>query len=248
MNWADPQTLAPVYEIPKLDGKGMTKRISIDRAAEMGLIPRVTGVVEDMLGKGYPLMQYLKRKATLAARDNDQYPEETDTEYIDRIDKLADTDARRARRRGSEVHRLVSTFLTTDEPPEDKAARLIGSRIIHLLRTLKAEEVMSEQPLTREGLCGSPDILIMSPRKHILDIKVTDADVTRVYRDHAYQMGGYMELSDAVSATVLYCNPWTGEVNPLEADRRYRAAFVHIWDAWREENYWARRILAARGF
>jgi len=250
MNWADPDTLAPVYELPRMDGKGYTNRISLDRAAEMGLLPRVSGVVEDVLGKSYSLQQYLLKRAVLSAEGLPRRGGEPDEAYVPRVLRDAGEGARKASQRGSQVHKLVREFLETDVPPEDKAARKIGEGVLGWLRRRGASEVISEQPVRAGGrlLCGTPDILVLSPLKIVVDLKVTEAAVTSPYRDHCFQVGGYMSLADTPEGFVMYCDPWTGAVNCQKIPARFREGFDALYGAWLADSDWIARTRSQRCF
>jgi hypothetical protein len=267
MDWADAFTLEPVYEIPKLDGKGMTKRIPPSRARDLDLVPRVTGIIHAMLGEGVGLRKYKEKNLIDAASGNMQAMDERDADYMERILSLAYVDAKDARDRGRAVHAAIDLFLRGGAADGEPAAAEAIIELTQFLETVKPATVEPEKTLGGLGLglgfAGTPDIVLTNADLAatlslcdrtpylegegtvVIDLKTTNLRTfKRPYREWRYQFGGYHRLLQLGAGTTLFVqwlvDPHTGESKWLCYDDvdRWRSAFDGIWQAWRMENEW----------
>jgi hypothetical protein len=266
MYWADAITLEPVYEIPKMDGKGMTKRIPPHRAKDNDLLPRVTGIIGDMLGEGYGLRKYKEKNLIAAASGNMQAMDERDADYEERILTLAHIDASDARDRGRAVHAAIETFLRGGATDGEPAAAEAIIELTQFLEGSKPTTIEPEKTLggASLGFAGTPDIVltgadlsatlmqcgrspyIAGEGTVIIDLKTTNLrSFKRPYREWRYQFGGYHHLLKLGEGTTFFVqwlvDPFTGESRwDLYDDvNRWRRAFDGIWNAWRNENEWS---------
>jgi len=214
VDWADGYTLEPVSRIPTVDGKGTTDRILTSRAKELGLIPRVTGIIHDMLGDSYSLRQYFQRTAILAAEKTGREDGDADDDYVDRVLGYASQHAKQARNRGRQIHTDVHEFLTNGTIRPDPVSSMACKEISELLDFTMAEGISSEQRLgsMQAGYCGQPDLYVEKLHAQclerftgelwldgyvrvIFDLKTTDLSThKKSYREWLYQFGGYAEL------------------------------------------------------
>ena len=265
MYWADAITLEPVYEIPTKDGKGMTNRIPPSRARDQDLLPRVTGIIHDMLGEGAGLRKYKERKLIDAASGNLQASDERDAEYEKRILSLAYEDAKDARERGKVVHAAIDTFLRGGADDGEPAAAEAIIELTQFLEGAKPASIEPEHTLGSAslGFAGTPDIVltgvdlaavllqcdrspyIAGEGTVIIDLKTTNLSTyKRPYREWRYQFGGYHHLLKLGEGTTFFVqwlvDPWTGESKWILYDDvdRWRKAFDGIWNAWRSEHEW----------
>jgi hypothetical protein len=264
MYWADTETLEPVFEIPTKDGKGMTNRIPPHRAKDMDLIPRVTGIIGDMLGEGFGLRRYKENLLIHTASGNVQGNDEHDEDYVSRILEEAYSGAKEARDRGKEVHASIDAFLRGEAVVDDPAASEAIAELTQFLETVDAKDIVAERTLGgyEAGYSGTPDIAIGSANLGdvlsycgrspylegqgtvIVDLKTTNLrKFKKPYREWRYQFGGYDRLLDG-SGTRLFVSwvvdPFTAESKWICYDDvdRWRSAFDGIWNAWRKENDW----------
>jgi len=264
MDWSDPISLEPVHEIPTADGKGFTNRISIDRAKELNLLPRVTGIISAVLGDSWAIGQYRVREAILAGELTSRADDENDDDFVDRVAGIAGQKARRARDRGQVVHNVVKEFLTDGYLSSDPAASLVAEQFLKLLQDIDAVDVSCEMALggLRKGYCGTPDVYVGScdlgavdalvgswrgsavgsgRGSLVIDLKCTDLNKFRKpYREHLYQFGGYAGLLDLDGNSRYvqwYADPWTGESKLLRHDDvlRWKEAFACLFRAWQIE-------------
>jgi len=261
MDWSDPVSLEPVWEIPTADGKGFTSRISIDRAKELNLLPRVTGIIADVLGDSWAIGQYRQRQAILAAEGTTRADGEHDDDYVERVAAEAGKAAKASRDRGKVVHEGVKEFLTTGQIFADPATIVIAQEINAFLSKIDAKGVTCEKALggLRKGYVGTPDIhvadadlaavdaLVESKEGYrarsgrgevVIDLKCTDlAKFKKPYREHLYQFGGYGNLLDLPGSARFiqwYADPWTGESRTLRHDdtKLWMQAFEHLYRTW----------------
>jgi len=265
MDWADSISFEPVWEIPTADGKGFTNRISIARAKELSLLPRVTGVVSDMLGAGYALQQYIKRTCILAAEQAVRGDGEGDEEYVQRISENASESARKSRDRGKDVHAGIARYLERGEEPEDAAAAVAALKVREFLEFVEAKDITCEKVIgsQRLGLVGTPDgyvgqgnltkvlewcgldpylLPIDSLGEIILDIKTTVLrKFKKPYVEWKLQFGGYanlLELGRESLYVSVVVDPWLGEIRWIcHTDTgRWKMAYASLYEAWRNMN------------
>jgi hypothetical protein len=261
MDWSDPVSLEPVWEIPTADGKGFTNRISIDRAKELNLLPRVTGIIADVLGDSWAIGQYRQRQAILAAEGTTRADGEHDDDYVERVAAEAGKAAKASRDRGRVVHEGVREFLVTGRLPSDGAVVAVSKDIAAFLARIDARGVSCEKALggLRKGYVGTPDIhaadadlaavdALVDSREGfrarsgrgevVIDLKCTDlAKFKKPYREHLYQFGGYgnlLDLSESARYVQWYADPWTGEFKLLRHDdtKLWMQAFDHLYRTW----------------
>jgi len=258
MYWYDPDLMEPVFEIPTVDGKSMTNRISVARAKALGLLPRVTGILDDMLGANWSLQQYFKRTCIVAAESSPRMPDEDEKDYVERITDIASTDAKEARQRGKDVHRGIEEYLKTGREPDDPATAQACRSLQEALNLSRASGVTSEKTLggVPEGLVGTPDIWCSdadySPLLTLAGLAEKDAydllwqargelyisiKTTRLtkfkspFREHSYQQGGYNYLRRRVASKkpVAFLK-WY--VDPWSADCRWFLESPEGVDRW----------------
>jgi len=258
MDWVDGQTLEPVWQVPTLDGKGVTDRISIKHAEEFCLIPRVTGIIDDVLGAGWGLQQYIRRTCILAAAGNPMEQDEHEDDYIDRVSYEAARGARKARDRGRQVHSMVARFLERGEAPVDTAANMVCEEVQRFLGNIQAEGIDCEKTIGNSlvGYAGTPDIYIENADlsmalqecgidsyldrfgEIIIDLKTVKLHKFRKpYDSWKLQFGGYGNLRNIGEDSLfvqLVADPWTGDCKWLcyQDVVRWRGAFTHIFEAW----------------
>jgi len=263
MHWANRKTLLPVWEVPKKAG-GYTNRISLEAAAREDLIPRVTGVIEDMIGYGYGLQQYLKRTVALAAERAVRKDDETDKAYVSRIIELAGEEARAARDRGKEVHSRVEQYLRGGQLPEDSASADIGLQITAMRDACRPAYVEPEKHLSNDECSGTADLVMSGvedisaayklcvnavPRtlggsRVLMDLKtrVLKQD-SKPYRTDLYQLGAYawLEGLEDGDLMVLAVGDYRTGIVKFFAEtevERWKQAFIGLWQAWKLENNW----------
>jgi hypothetical protein len=258
MDWADPISLEPVFEIPKRDGKGMTNVIHIARAKELDLLPRVTGIISAVLGDSYTLGQYRARCNILAGEQIMREEGEHDDDYISRVQYAGGEASRRSRDRGTEVHQHVLVdFLQHGQASTDPASCMLIDDLHEMLENIGAEGVTSEKAIGGRdtGYVGRPDLYVAScnamalepyatclmPNKRVqlvIDLKTTNLHkFKRPYREHKYQFGGYgnlLNLGEDALFMHWYADPWTGQskwIVPPDT-MRWREAFQCLYRAW----------------
>jgi hypothetical protein len=259
MDWYDPISLEPIYELPTKRGDGYTKRITVQRAKEEGLLPRVTGIISAVLGDSWSLGQYKARQNILAAEGMFREDGEADDDYIERVLEVAGESARRSRDRGRECHFYLSDFIKTGRSPVDPAFSLLASEFMDLSKALEVDSLTTEKPLgsIETGFAGTPDIYIecrrlealegtvddlplwcRGPGRIVIDLKTTNLHkFKKPYREHLYQFGGYGNLLNVGEGDLYlqwYADPWTGEsrwiVHPEVV--RWKDAFMCLYKAW----------------
>jgi hypothetical protein len=211
VDFVDPYTLEPVSA-------------SQPKASKLGLVPRVTSVIDAVLGANYMLQQYLKNTCILAAEVLPREDGEHDDDYLERVKTLASDDARKKARRGTAVHEGIKAFFRDGTLCADPAVCAAVDQIRELVKRCNASDPVAEKRLggTTKRCSGQPDLFLPSANRDallticgkdvpfssfaarevrrvpvVIDLKTVDfKKFKKPYREHKYQLGGYGYLLD----------------------------------------------------
>lgn len=98
----------PIYECPSADGKKMVN-ITIVQARKLGLLPGCTSVIKILASPG--LERWKVRQGIMAALTLSRIGEETDAEYLDRIEADSKAHAKKRAEEGTLIHAAVEGFM-----------------------------------------------------------------------------------------------------------------------------------------
>jgi len=155
--WIDPETGQEVTEIAKLNGKGVTTRISVKRALGMGLIRSVTSKISDVLGDSYGLVDWKLNQSILAASEHPKEDNEAPDDYAARIKAIAREYTLALADRGSDLHGMLNRFIDNGIIPDDPAGTPLCEEFGRFLEFAEIEEASSEKVLMTAEDCGTPD-------------------------------------------------------------------------------------------
>lgn len=189
----------PVYELPKLDGSGM-RPVTIRDARKLGLVPGVSGV--SGCAAKPALDRWKVRQGILAALTLPRKDGELDDNYIERVVKDSQEQARKAADKGSAIHAAIQGYYEDKEPSEEYRPFVEGAfnAVAEWAGLVMIEhwepELSFAHPL---GFGGKADLPCRSTIPGVLvDFKTkefTEKDLIEgkqlVWDDHAIQLAAY---------------------------------------------------------
>lgn len=110
------KTGAAVYQVPAK--RGGYRDTTLRDARELGLAPGVTDVIR-AAGTPAGLVTYLREQSMLAALTLPRRPDESESDWLERVRRDADAQAEKARDRGTAIHQAVENGLQGIAPPLD---------------------------------------------------------------------------------------------------------------------------------
>ena len=235
--WHHNDTLERVTEIPKKEGKGMTSRITVKRARELGLLRSVTSKISDVKGDGFSLVQWKNDNCILAAHEHAMEAGEEWEAYCARMRGIASEISSEARDRGGALHSMLEDFIKQGGLPSDPAGVTLCKKADEFLSTCECEGIHSEKTLVFGSTCGTPDLFVEKANLHkvcafcdvpipeglseygelITDLKTKDFHEGRkvpVYEETYLQLGAYATAKDIGTNAlflVLQCDRKTGD-------------------------------------
>lgn len=149
---------APVFEVPKADGKGMTKT-TLAHARKLNLLPSVTGIIQ-LLDKP-ALNEWKTEMACLAILTAPRQPGEKDDAFVVRVlqvERQHEQETEAARDRGKQLHEGIQLYFEGEGDKVDSAIRdWVWPAIDRILSY--GERVSSEVVLVGEDYAGCTDLI-----------------------------------------------------------------------------------------
>ena len=216
---------SPCYEVPYANPKKGMRRTTLRDARKLNLVPSVTTITKII--ENPVLNTWKTNQAVMAALTMPSNKDETELEFIKRLNVEANEVADKAAQWGTAIHYGVETYLTTGEIP----SVLDGYEVGHAVQAFATwwEDsglVLSglEKSFTSKlGYGGRSDIICT---KAIVDIKTKETkegEAIIPYPDNGYQAVAYkqgMGLGDDVKCINVY----------LSRNEKDREAVAHTWD------------------
>ena len=176
---------SPAYTIIGKNGK--ERNVTLRDARKLGLVPSVTTIIYQAASPG--LQRWKDEQLLMACLTTDRLPDETESEYIDRIIKDSKEQSEKAKERGTYIHAIVQSGfenkpLTKDDYPYYESAKAT------LDKFCGAVDWQCEQSFAVERYGGKKDL---EGGGYLIDIKTTTKDLTdiKTWPEHAMQLAAY---------------------------------------------------------
>ncbi len=195
-HWYNPKSAAPVFEVPKKDGKG-TKKTTVKEAREMGLVPSVTTILR-VLDKP-ELTNWRISKAIEASLELKQLPEESNEDFINRIIDKAEEQSTTAKDFGIKTHEAIEAYIDKGEALNPAIAQILS----------KFNTFKSECSYSNELVAGTIDITCLDSlgTPVLIDVKTQKSTPDKkfnVYDDYILQLAAYDLLKPSQKYYVLF--------------------------------------------
>ena len=187
------------YEVPKKDGKGMTKT-TLRHARLLGLIPSVTTILKTLDKPA--LTSWKIEQAVLAVVTTPRLEGEEEDAFIKRVldtDKEQDKEAAAAADLGTEIHQAIEDALNGKDVP----AHLKSYVDPVLVEVAKFGNVIATQSnLVGDGYAGKTDVICadsINLLNTIVDFKTTKKLPKESYPEHQLQLSAYSKAHKSPS-------------------------------------------------
>lgn len=233
-HWYCPKTGEPRYTIIGKNGK--ERNTTIRDAREHGYVPSVTTIMRLAAAPG--LVRWQIGNAVMSALTLTRNEGESDEDYINRILRDSEEQARKARERGTEIHASIEKWFSGTIPTDDKwlkwadeAGDAVADWVGH--PRWDAERSFAS-PL---GFGGKLDL---SAPGFVVDFKTTEKPDAKLWPEHrmqlsAYRMGLGMPEARCAICYVLTTEPkaWVIEVSQEELQQGWEefSALLAFWKA-----------------
>lgn len=188
----------PCFEVPKADGKGMTKT-TLRHAKKMNLLPSVTTILR-ILDKP-ALTAWKIEQAVLAVMTTPRLPAEADDAFIQRVlavDKEQDKERDAAAQLGTDIHAEIEAAIN-GQSISDRLAPYVDPVMAAL--TKFGSPVFSEKNLVGNGYAGRCDLCASDGLgSTIIDFKSTKKLPKESYAEHRLQLAAYAKCDGVIAA------------------------------------------------
>lgn len=225
---------SPVYEVPRVKGGGMRPATLAD-ARKLGLVPGVSGILSCAAKPG--LERWKVNQGILAALTLPKKPDEPEAEYIERIVRDSQEQARKAAERGTAIHAAIQGHYE-GEPPSEEYWPYVKATV---------EAVDKWMSPGAQNLCGKwrPEVSFASPLGYggktdlhnegaVLDFKSKEFDEpikALAFDEHCMQLVAYrngLGYRSARCANVFVSTKVPGLVH------------IHEWDCEEMDRAWSK--------
>jgi len=194
----------PCYTVIGKNGK--ERPTTLRDARKLGLLPSVTTIIYQAASPG--LQRWKDEQLLMACLTTDRLPDETESEYIDRIIKDSKEQSEKAKERGTYIHAVVQSGfedkpLTKDDYPYYASAKATLDKLCG------AVEWQCEQSFAVDRYGGKKDL---EGGGYLIDIKTTEKDLVdiKTWPEHAMQLAAY-DYDKKNTCGILYINVNTAE-------------------------------------
>lgn len=204
---------SPAYTIIGKNGKERTT--TLRDARKLGLVPSVTTIIYQAASPG--LQRWKDEQLLMACLTTDRLPDETESEYIDRIIKDSKEQSEKAKERGTYIHAIVQSGFE-NKPLTKDDYHYYESAKATLDKFCGAVDWQCEQSFAVERYGGKKDL---EGGGYLIDIKTTTKDLTdiKTWPEHAMQLAAYDYDKNNICG-ILYINTDTAESKLLFVDEK----------------------------
>lgn len=234
-HWYDRQG-KPVYEVPRAKGGGMRPATLAD-AKKLALVPGVSGILGCAAKPG--LVRWQVQQGILAALTLPKKPDEPEAEYIARIVRDSQEQARKAAERGTAIHAAIQGHYE-GEPPQEEYWPFVAAARDALHNWIK-----SDTPLPEYEAKWRPEKSFASPLGYggkadlhnqfaVVDFKSKEFEEPvkmLAFDEHCMQLAAYRKglgLRHARAANVFVSTKVPGLVH------------IHEWDEEELDRAWSK--------
>ena len=226
----------PKYTVT--DSKGKERPTNLRDARILSLVPSVTTILSIIAKPALNI--WMQEQVLLAALTLPKRPDESESDWLNRVIRDSRESSKKARDRGTDIHDAIEMAFKGDYR---------GEYINHANNVKKALnehfgalEWISEQSFASEMMFGGKCDL-HSPSGVVVDFKTTDKPLEKVavYDDHAMQLAAYrvgLGIPEARCANIFVHT--SGEVILIEHKKeeleRGWAMFKDALSLWRNKN------------
>lgn len=203
----------PCYTVIGKNGK--ERNVTLRDARKLGLVPSVTTIIYQAASPG--LQRWKDEQLLMACLTTDRLPDETESEYIDRIIKDSKEQSEKAKERGTYIHAVVQSGfedkpLTKDDYPYYASAKATLDKLCG------AVEWQCEQSFAVDRYGGKKDL---EGGGYLIDIKTTEKDLAdiKTWPEHAMQLAAY-DYDKKNMCGILYINVKTAESKLIFIDEK----------------------------
>jgi len=195
----------PKHEVDKADGTGKRPTTALD-AKKLGLLPSVTNVL-GVLAK--PTIDTWKTNNILkaAVELRGKYADDTDEQWTERIQDIADKPSLEARDFGTAMHKAIEDWLKSHYElwPEDESLwpYLDGFKDWYKKEGLQVEGIERTFALPSQGYAGTADLMAGGA---VVDWKTQNAETEKAlrhYPDWVPQIAAYKKAVKAEKAATV---------------------------------------------
>jgi hypothetical protein len=211
-HWYEPDG-KPAYTI--IGKNGNERPTTLRDARKLGLVPSVTTIIYQAASPG--LQRWKDEQLLMACLTTDRLPDETESEYIDRIIKDSKEQSEKAKERGTYIHAVVQSGfedkpLTKDDYPYYASAKATLDKLCGAI------DWQCEQSFAVERYGGKKDL---EGGGYLIDIKTTTKDLTdiKTWPEHAMQLSAY-DYDKKNMCGILYINTDTAESKLIFIDEK----------------------------
>lgn len=187
LHWYRPDG-SPAYEVPA--AKGGMRPTTLRDARKSGLLPSVTSIIKCAAAPG--LERWKQDQILMAALTTTRQEGESESEWIARIKRDADEQARTARDRGTEIHAAIQGHFEGKAPSEEMWPHVKGV-VAELEKHFGKREWVAERSFAHPmGFGGKVDL----SGSAIIDFKGSDFDTPinlKTWPEHHMQLAAYRE-------------------------------------------------------
>ena len=204
---------SPAYTIIGKNGKA--RATTLRDAKKLGLLPSVTTIIYQAASPG--LQRWKDEQLLMACLTTDRLPDETESEYIDRIIKDSKEQSEKAKERGTYIHAIVQSGFE-NKPLTKDDYHYYESAKATLDKFCGAVDWQCEQSFAVERYGGKKDL---EGGGYLIDIKTTTKDLTdiKTWPEHAMQLAAY-DYDKKNMCGILYINTDTAESKLLFVDEK----------------------------
>ena len=229
----------PCYEVPYKDpSRGMRKATLAD-ARKMGLVPSVTEIIKIKAAPG--LENWKVQQGIMAALTMPRDPNDTDADFIRKINVDAKEKAKIAADKGTAIHKAIeNAFLGRVMSPEYKNLAIWVRDEIRKKYSYENTWYVEESFSHQLGYGGKVDL--NAPRiKVVADIKTKEKFATKMaYDEHVMQLAAYargLGYDDALLVNIFVS--WAGDIQIHEWSKEEAARGLRMFDLclelWKED-------------
>lgn len=176
----------PVYTVPTEEGKH--RPTTLRDARKMSLVPSVTTIMK-LINKP-ALTQWMQTQVLLSALTLPKRPDESESQYIDRILEDSKAQGRAAADKGTAIHAAIESFYT-GAVHESYATHVMSATSL-IAAYFGEQGWVAERSFAHElGFGGKVDLFAPG---FVLDVKTqdfSDPKSVKVYDEHVIQLAAY---------------------------------------------------------
>jgi hypothetical protein len=216
-HWYDPKTGEARYTY--LNAKGVEKPTTLREARKFGWVPSVSGIIK--CADRPSLNNWKIDQAILSALTCPKLNDESEGDYLSRIKKDAQEQARKAAERGTYIHSVVQRGFEgklEEAEVQDDVKYYLSAR-----KTIEAEcgpcDWKTEKPFATDRYGGKVDL---HAEDYIIDVKTHEKDDPKVWPEHSMQLEAYARgicPDRDMDCGILFIHVKTAEAKLIWLDR-----------------------------